>query len=32
VWLGDVVGVRKVVNGCEKILMNEIARKLGVNV
>ncbi len=25
-----MVGVRKVVSGCEKILMNEIAKKLGV--
>jgi hypothetical protein len=29
-WLGEMVGVRKVVSGCEKILMNEIAKKLGV--
>ncbi len=27
-WLAETAGVRKVVNGCEKVLMNQVKRKL----
>jgi hypothetical protein len=30
-WLGEMVGVRKVVAGCEKVLMDEIAKKIKNN-